>query len=671
MSLLTPLFLLGLIGIGLPIWLHRLQTQTTDREKFSSTMFLEPSKHRIHVQRKLKYLLLLALRILFLAILVFAFARPILNLPAVSALTEADTHHVIVLDTSFSMHRGDNFEQALDLARGIIADMEDGDQASIYSASSRVTTVSGRSTDRAALSQALAPLEPDYGRLDLGAMVSALNGLIVESPGNVELHLVSDFQQSGQPIRFADLVPDMINGRPVTLTLERVTSDNNPNWYVESVIVGIDEVSVTVRGSNTGAAEKTVSLSVNDSPVAELTREVPANGQTLFLFQDVAFEGGDNKVDARITPADDLAVDDHRFTVLDNSPPAPVLLITRSPGSLAVVYITSALETAPRPYQAQIESINDLDTRILQRFPWVIIEDLGVVNPTLASAITEYINAGGAVLATLGESALGLASLPISEHSLSGESNLAGNQRRTITRIDNSHPALNQSASWANVNITRVMPLQATNADNVLVSLDNNTPFLLERDIGQGRFMLFNASLDNTWTDLPLKPVFVSFMAEAARYLSNENILQRERISDSFMQLSSSGGASGQVFDPDGVGLLSLEATTRAQEVQLREIGYYQVITPAGEVLIAVNPDLRESDLTVMEPQLLQNWQNAVSNTAGANNAGQAVNAAAAQEEDAGVEIEIWRVFLVLLVIIVLAESLLGNRYLRFNTGTS
>ena len=68
MSLITPLFLLGLLGIAFPWWLHRLEMQTTEREKFATTRFLEASKKRIHVQRKLKYLLLMALRMAFLEI---------------------------------------------------------------------------------------------------------------------------------------------------------------------------------------------------------------------------------------------------------------------------------------------------------------------------------------------------------------------------------------------------------------------------------------------------------------------------------------------------------------------------------------------------------------------------------------------------------------------------
>ena len=69
MSLLAPFFLLGLLGIALPVWLHRLQTQTNEKEAFSSSMLLEASEQRVHLQKKLRYLLLLlAFRLLLVTL---------------------------------------------------------------------------------------------------------------------------------------------------------------------------------------------------------------------------------------------------------------------------------------------------------------------------------------------------------------------------------------------------------------------------------------------------------------------------------------------------------------------------------------------------------------------------------------------------------------------------
>ena len=61
--------------MALPFWLHRLQTESSDRKPFSSAMLLETSEQRIHVRKKLRYFTLLALRVLCLALLAFAFGH--------------------------------------------------------------------------------------------------------------------------------------------------------------------------------------------------------------------------------------------------------------------------------------------------------------------------------------------------------------------------------------------------------------------------------------------------------------------------------------------------------------------------------------------------------------------------------------------------------------------
>ena len=46
MTLLAPAFLLGLLAIGVPLWLHRLSSENPNRQPFSSVMFLEPGEPR-------------------------------------------------------------------------------------------------------------------------------------------------------------------------------------------------------------------------------------------------------------------------------------------------------------------------------------------------------------------------------------------------------------------------------------------------------------------------------------------------------------------------------------------------------------------------------------------------------------------------------------------------
>src|SRR5215831_10585463 len=115
---LAPLFLAGLLAIGLPILLHRIARQERIRLPFASTMLLEASEVRDTSRRSIRYWVLLALRILFLVLLALAFAGPLLKSPAAAA-GEAQLH-AIVLDGSLSMRYGDRWERAQLEARKLI-----------------------------------------------------------------------------------------------------------------------------------------------------------------------------------------------------------------------------------------------------------------------------------------------------------------------------------------------------------------------------------------------------------------------------------------------------------------------------------------------------------------------------------------------------------------------
>lgn len=605
MSLITPLFLLGLLGIALPWWLHRLETQTTEREKFATTRFLEASKKRIHVQRKLRFLLLMALRMLFLALLAFAFARPILLKDREAAVTADTTHHVIVVDSSFSMNQGGKFAAAQERANTIVNSMGEADIASLYSASTGVATITEPTADAAALAQDISTLEPGNGRLDLGAMISSLNGLVDASDANFVFHLVGDFQQTSQAVRFADMIPDVINGRPVTLDIQQVAPAPEANYTVDSVVVeNRASVVANIRAFNVDAAgEKRVSLSINGSEQQQQTLNIAADGAYLVQFDAVTFGEGDNRVDIALSPADSLPQDDVRHTVFDNAPPAPVLVLTDDPSSLGITYLRAALETAPRGYSVDVSEVSDFDMRVMQRYPWLIIEDIGSINPTLDAGLRDYINGGGSVFAAAGPRTGALDTMPLLGTAITASVSDPRAAPPQISRIDTTHPVLSDSSGWSSVN-ARVVRVALDASDQILITQAPNIPVLIERQIGAGRLLVLTTSIDNSASDLPVKPVFVSFVAKAAQYLSNEKLLVKEQLADSFLALAQTGGASGQVVDPDGESLLSLQDTTIAQDVQLNKRGYYQVFTPGGEVLVAVNPDIRESDPRPCRPPL-------------------------------------------------------------------
>lgn len=664
MNFLAPLFLAGLATVALPLWLHLLQTQTPERQPFSSAMLLKMTEQRVHLRRRLRYLALLALRILLFALLALAFSQPIWERPAGAGVNQDARLHMVVIDTSLSMGQGDVFADAIAEARRIVEGLGPADRAQLIAAADAVeilaATPAETPEDRTAVLQALETLRPGAGRLDFGALMSALGELATPGPEPIVMHLVSDFQLSGLPAQFGSLVPRALRNRGQEVVLHPVANAASANWAIEYLRRTPTGLDLGVRGLHSEAKELAVRVTLNDAREERQARPIAASGMVEFSLPlpDVAFATGDNRVVATIDGDDALAADNVRYLVVPNTPAEPVPLLTTRPDAPFVRYISTAFATAARQFRIEPMNIGSFDIRTLQRYSWIAIDDIGAVGPELATALTEYLSNGGGILATAGERVLALDSVPITGQSI-GRNAPAEGQSLAIGRVDGSHPLLSATDGWRGITVTRLAPIVPASGDRVLLAMEDQRPLLLERAAGPGKLLLLTTSLDNAWNDLAVSPVFVSFMAETARYLSGEQALNRQQTAGSSLPLSLTGSASGQVVDPSGATILSLADTRRAQDVRLRQTGFYQVYTPGQETLIAVNADPRESDLAPMTAEQLERWRAAAVVPAQQN--------ASAAADSRPPPIELWRFLLIGLVMVVLAESLLANRYLRGN----
>jgi hypothetical protein len=133
MSLLTPLYVLGLAAISLPIIFHLIRRMPRGDFQFSSLMFLSPSPPRLTRRSRLENILLLLLRGAVLSLLAIAFARPFLRQAVPPGPTEADQRRVaIVVDTSASMRRGDLWQQATAIVDKVVSECRPYDQIALF-----------------------------------------------------------------------------------------------------------------------------------------------------------------------------------------------------------------------------------------------------------------------------------------------------------------------------------------------------------------------------------------------------------------------------------------------------------------------------------------------------------------------------------------------------------
>src|SRR5262245_21483154 len=104
MSFLNPFLLFGSLALSIRVLIHLVRREKSEIIPFSSLMFLLKVPKRSIRQQKIKNLLLMALRLLILALLVAAFARPYITQaakPAVNA--NSNRGAVLMLDNSYSM----------------------------------------------------------------------------------------------------------------------------------------------------------------------------------------------------------------------------------------------------------------------------------------------------------------------------------------------------------------------------------------------------------------------------------------------------------------------------------------------------------------------------------------------------------------------------------------
>jgi Aerotolerance regulator N-terminal/von Willebrand factor type A domain len=661
MTLLAPLFLAGLVAIGLPLWLHRLSSDNPNRQPFSSLMFLEAGEPRRVLARKLQYLLLLALRIAVLALLAVAFAQPALWRSAQATSGAGARLHLIVLDTSASMAAGDRWSRAQAAAGDVIDSLAADDRGQIIAAGRVIELATAATLDRAELRQALPAIEPGVFHIDFGQLMTTLDGVIRGADLPVVAHVITDAQESALPVRFAELAPR----EPVELTIHNVGGDE-ANVAIESLVGSAlnGELTATVRSFAEVPVTRSLRLELNGSSVEQQTVTLEPGQRVQASFAPLALAAGSNRVRAALTPADDLAGDDSRIIALKRPEPRPVLLVSGDiRGGRDTLYVAAALRTlealALEPVTVDDAGLADEN---LDEYAFVVVADAAAIGAGATAELMRYIDAGGAVLLALGPRSTGLTEVPITGElfDAGGVPPARAADYYSIGTLDASHPALRGLDTLRAAKFFRYSAIVPSADDRVLASLESGAPLLLERTIGNGRVLVLASSLDREWSDLPVQPVFVPFMAGIANHLLGGAGFSNEAALGSTLALRAMGLSGGQIFDPSGEAALALGAGT--DDVLLDQVGFYELVGGGNSELVAVNFDARESDLETLDDATIARWEE-LGQSSEAASAGASTDGGGARLAPLGY----WILFLVLAVIGM--ESWVGNWHLRVRRG--
>ncbi len=283
MSFLTPLYLIGALGLAIPVILHLLHDRPKNKQAFGSLMFLDKTKPPVDRKRRPTNLLLLLLRCLALLLLAFVFARPYVTVDDPAAADKRDRQWLtVLLDHSASMQRGDLWQKAKARVETALGQLGPGDHFTLYAYGDVTELLVDVETwqDSASMNEVTEQLErlakPGFGGSNLGQALVMAGEAIQEKQAEPdeqplakrEILVVSDLQKGSQ----LGEVQGYEWPTGIKVSLEQIGEDDQGNC-------GMEQVAARTLWA---ATESVPSFRISNSPNASTDE-----------FEFVAQSGGD------------------------------------------------------------------------------------------------------------------------------------------------------------------------------------------------------------------------------------------------------------------------------------------------------------------------------------------------------------------------------------------
>jgi hypothetical protein len=359
MTFLHPWALVaGALAVGLPLAIHWLTRPRPVRLPLSTIRFVMEAVQQRRARYRLRDFIILALRALAVALIAYAFARPLTgSAPLVLAESSGDTTRIVILDRSQSMAAGSRGIVAFERARPLAAKYLSGGagaRGNLILAGAKPQAAFERvSSNFAAMREELATAKPRGERLNLQAAVNLAAEMLSaggEAGRKKELVVISDFQRADPAagggsnnsgggvwasVDFSALPKD------TAVQLESVAPKDVPaNLGVLRVAAAGRaeqgrEVTVEVDVGNFSPTPRDVKaeLRVGDQAFP-LEGHCPPNGKVTLAAQVTPASPGWQTGEARLVGVEDaLPADDARPFVLDVRPTPSYALITREPST--------------------------------------------------------------------------------------------------------------------------------------------------------------------------------------------------------------------------------------------------------------------------------------------------------------------------------------------------
>ena len=534
MVFLTPLFLIGLLAALIPVAIHLIRREKPPKVMFSTIRFLKKTSKKLVLFQHLQQIALLLLRAAVIVLLVLAFARPLFN-QSVARLIDADPQSaVILLDLSMSMRWQDNFDQAKAEALAVVDRLSGGDEVGLIAFSGAAEVVRELDTEGGQLRELIESFgEPGFGSTRYYPNLRLADQMLEDSRyENRAIYLISDFQEVG--LQGADESWKLAPG--VALYLIDVGSADSKNLVLtdvrspEQLLEDSAQQQILARVRSTGTQyleNGEVSLSLNGQMVDRRPVDLTDRSEQVVTFAADFEAEGDYVGEIRVA-GDDFTDDNAYYFTVDVLPKIKVLLVNGEAsdnwfddeGHWFGLAVSS---TDSSPFSLETIDPAELSAAAMRQSDVVALLNVGELTSSQAAALSEYVVNGGSLLIAPGDRVDGRAFNQqlgeISPARLEQVGLLSRDDYLVIADYDRRHPILRPLGSDWSARFQGHWRLTPSEDAKVLMQFDNTEAALVEKDVGEGKILLFASSLDLEWNNLALQGLFLPFVHETLRHL--------------------------------------------------------------------------------------------------------------------------------------------------------
>ena len=562
-NFLSPLYLIGALGIAAPVLIHLMTRRKKKHQRFSAVYLLLQSKNRSIKQSKPNKKFLLFIRCLAIIFLSLAMANPIFSISdSVNLGTKGPIAIVFILDDSYSMATQINQKSYYTRAVKALLDTNKSLPAkstySIVLASSPSRVLQQWTTVPEKAKNLLKSSQPSSRTTDIGAAIKKSLLLLDEIPQkNKLIYILTDRDKNGwdkkefPPIK--ETTPHTFNIVDFSKMQRGINKAAVERTEVQQEFLSSSPViKVKVKTINLSQSKPIrklkVSLWINGKKQTEDNLDIPINSSTSTEFSFPL--QGNNSISGEIRIEDDsLLKDNLRFFSYQPDRTIKTLVVDGDPNTVEHQSETFYLERALNPFTSSLSNIEPtLST--LAEFPKHNLFDYSVIILCNANKLPlgyeqeleKFVLRGGALFITLGNQVnakfynekLGNI-LPVL---LKSVHQVAMNDEPLQLLIKQSkHPVLNifeeqtleEMKSIKFHSIYSVIAREDSKFTTPII-FSNGLPALIESTSGKGKVILFVSTIDRDWNNFPIQPTFLPWIQRWIKYSARglDSLIQKE-----------------------------------------------------------------------------------------------------------------------------------------------